>query len=105
MDQVFKYDKHKIVTRNKHGFIQSIKPIYNRENDAIMQVHDLILEMRQTALKFPGIKFQTEVNAIPERDFKILKEDLAFNPDFTDHGGRFFYSITVNCVLIAHKEL
>lgn len=103
MKQVFKYESQQIIRRDEENKIQSIKPIYTKDDDAIIQVNELIQDMKSVANKFPNIKFQSEINSIPENDFTIIKDDLAFSGQFTDHGSKCFYQPTVNSVIILHK--
>ena len=105
MKQVYNYQKQKVVRRNDNNKIQSIKPIYTKDSDSIIQLNELIIELKSIANTHPSIKLQAEMNSIPERDFGIIKDDLSYSGMFTDHGSKCFYQPTTNSVIILHKAL
>jgi hypothetical protein len=105
-DPEYNFKRQRIIKRNDSGKILSLMPIYNKEAEVLIQIDQLIRQYRNLAITFPSVKLIGEVNSIPERDFKIIKEDLEYsNADITDHGNRIYYQITVNCVLVMHQEI
>jgi len=104
MSVVYNFKTQKAITRNKLGKIQSIIPIYEIEGKVLIQAENLIKELKEIAVKFPYIKFNVEMNGIPEDDFNEIKEDLNYNnSNFTDHGKKIFYGVTPNCILILNQ--
>ncbi len=105
MKQIFNYTNQKTIRRNDEGKIQSIKPLYDKNKDFIAIMSELIKDLTEMSKKFPSIKLQSEVNSIPEKDFKIIKDDLSYSGTFTDHGSKCYYQPTINSVIIMHKQL
>lgn len=102
----YNLNKQKATTRDRNGKIQSIRPIYDVEGEVVIKVQELINNLKEIALKFPMVKFHSELSAVPEKDFKIIREDLDYsNANFTDHGKKIFYGVTPNCVIILHQEV
>lgn len=105
MAETFNYKTQKSTNRNEIGKIVSIKPIYNEEKDPYTRVLTQVMDLEDFANKFPEHKIQVEVNAIPETTYKLLKEDFDHKRGFQDGAGKFFYSPTINSVIIVHKEI
>jgi hypothetical protein len=101
--QIFNSKTQKVIRRDRDEQIQSIKPIFNSEEDPILQVHEVIKQFKTLSSLLPGVKFQAEINSIPEADFGVIKDDLAWKNSFLDQGSRCFYQPTINSVIILHK--
>ena len=59
MKQVYNYQKQKVVRRNDNNKIQSIKPIYTKDSDSIIQLNELIIELKSS--KYCIAKFHPEL--------------------------------------------
>jgi hypothetical protein len=105
MSTEYKFNKQKAVRKDDSGAIKSITPIFNSVGDPYSSVHKQAIELEKLAKMFPLSKVQVEINAIPESEYKMLKEDFDMKPGFQDGAGRFYYSPTVNSALICHKEI
>lgn len=106
MSLEYNYEKQQIIRRSgEDQKIQSIKPIYDKNEDAVTIVNEVSEKIKSLSLEFPGVKFQAEINAIPEQEFGIIKDDLSWKGQLTDHGRKCFYQPTINSVLILHQSL
>jgi hypothetical protein len=105
MSTTFNYKTSKKIKRNDSGKIVSIKPFYESDKDPYIIIHTQIHELITFADKFPENKVQVEINSVKEDIYKLLKEDLDHNRNFQDGAGKFFYSPTVNSVIIIHQEI
>ena len=105
MPKTYNFNNDRCINRNVNGKIKSITPIVNSKVDSYNQFHSLINKLKDLSNEYPQVKFQQEVNNIPSRTYKLLKEELDFNNKLTDHNKRFFYQINTNCIIIAHEVL
>ena len=99
----FNFERQSVTSRNNEGKIKSIQPIYNKENDKLLQISNLAEKAETLSLEFPDIKFQAEINLINENDYNILVDDLSWKGQFLNQGARFFYNVTNNFIIIGHK--
>jgi hypothetical protein len=104
MEVVYKYNTQKKITRDDSEKIQSIKPIYQPDQDVLVRFHEQATELTAFASRYPESKFQVEINSIPEGTFKMIKEDIDMTTSYTDQGKRFFFCPTPNSVIIGHQE-
>lgn len=100
---IHQYDRQRVVNRID-GRIQSIKPMYNEENNRYDEFFSLSNKLKAFADEFPKNKFAVEMHNIPEKQYENIKADVGIGEHFTDHAGKFFFNVNVNAVIIAYKE-
>ena len=105
MKTTYNYERQTTITRNVDGKIKSIKPMFDRDTDPFSIIDGLIEKETKMANKFPLVKLRAEMDSIPEKDFKVIKEELAWKGNLTDHGSKCYYQPTTNSVVILHKQI
>jgi hypothetical protein len=100
--EIYQYDQQRVVSRID-GKIQSIKPMYNTDNDRYTEFFSLANKLKELSSEFPKNKYVVEMHNIPDGQYENIKSDIGIGEHFTDHASKFFFNVNVNAVIIAHK--
>lgn len=100
---IYQYDRQRVINRID-GRICSIKPLYDEEDNRYNEFFSLANKLKELSQEFPKNKFAVEMHNIPDGQYDNIKADVGIGEHFTDHASKFFFSVNVNAVVIAHKE-
>jgi hypothetical protein len=99
----YNFDRQAITNR-ENGKIKSIKPIYNEENNKYNDFVKLKQELDRLSKVFPQDKFVVEVQNVPEDQYQLIIDEYGIGDEFTNHVNKFYLQISINSVIIVHKQ-
>lgn len=102
MTVIYQEERNRIITLNKEGNIQSIKPLM--VDDKYSKFYVLVDRIKKLSEEFPTEKFYANLMNVPEIDYNKIKDDVGIGDEFIDHIDKFYFNVSRNGTVIAHKE-
>ena len=100
--ETYNFDKQRVINREE-GRIQSIKPLYNAENDKYNQFVLMYEHLSKMARKFPQDKIVVEIQNVPEDQYQLMIDEWGIGEQFTNHVNKFYLQVSINAVITVHK--
>ena len=95
-------DRNRVIVLNDLGRIQSIKPLMTE--DKYTRFYLLCEELKILSSKYPTERFIADLLHVPESDYQKIKDDIGYGEKMLDHIDKFYFNVSSNATVIAHKK-